>query len=322
MTSQYRSTIIGLDLSSTSAPRGFASDDSTDAQAFIMGRLAGLATLADKGGVDLLALDSSFRLGGRRRDDWLDGAVAAARLGRHTSRATIAAAVPANGDIASVADAIGTIHKATVGRAAWQIDQHAPRLSTRGIDAITSHVSSGRKVENAPQVVIAVDSAVDLELAAGRADIARVRPASLAQAIEIRSAIRQAARDWGRDADAVKVVVDLTAVIGSDDEGAQARADLLSALDPSAEPTTLTFVGTATGLADLWQEWVDAGAADGFTIIPTSVPTDVLAVVTEVLPELERRGLRNTVPPVPETADTPARAGARARARRQQPVAA
>ncbi|MFV0253373.1 MAG: hypothetical protein ACK5H2_08545 [Beutenbergiaceae bacterium] len=319
------SSILGLDLSGTGAPRGFGNDSGSDAEAFIMGRLAGLATLADKGGVDLLTLDSTFRVGGRRRDEWLDGALAAARLGRHTSRLTVAAAVPlGSSDAAGVATAIGSVHKATDGRAAWQVDGGT---AARGVSAVTSRLTKSNAKVPAAQVVVAVTGPLDLELAAARADIARIRPASLSEAVELRSAIRQAAQDWGRAADDVRVIVDLKAVIGADEEGAVARADLLAGFDPDAAQV-LEFVGTATGLADLWQEWVDAGAADGFTIVPTSVPTDVLAVVTELAPELQRRGLHGPVPATSAASDSAGRQSARgtrrvpARSGRKVPVAA
>src|SRR5690606_25816070 len=70
--------------------------------------------------------------------------------------------------------------------------------------------------------------------------------------------------------------------------------------ESGTDTSLLSFVGTSAGLADLWQEWIAAGAADGFTVIPASVPTDVLAVVTELIGELTARGLLGAVErPVP-----------------------
>lgn len=315
-----RSSYVALDLSRTGAPRAWAGQGDSEAESFIMGRLAGLAALADKGGVDLIALDSRFRLGsGRRRDDWLDGALAASRLGRHTSRLTVAAAVPLGvTDAGHVASAVASVHKATAGRAAWQVEGGGRPLSARSVDAVVTALATpkvsrrtGDVVNPAPaQVVVAVRSPLDLELAAARADVARIRVDSLAEAVTARAAIRQAASEWGRNPDDVRVLVDVHAVIGADDEGAAARSELLAVLEAEneAEPEAglLRFVGTATGLADLWQEWVEAGAADGFTVIPASVPTDVLGVVTELLPELTARGLRGEV--VRPAATAPAKA--------------
>jgi FMN-dependent oxidoreductase (nitrilotriacetate monooxygenase family) len=54
------------------------------------------------------------------------------------------------------------------------------------------------------------------------------------------------------------------------------------------------FVGTAKGLADLMQEWQEAGAADGFTILSPYMPGPLEQFVAEVIPELQRRGLFRT----------------------------
>ncbi len=297
-------TVLALDLTGTGAPRSWAGNGDGESESFIMGRLAGLASLADKAGVDLLTLDSRFRLGsGRRRDDWLDGALAASRLGRHTTDLTIAATVPLGvTDAGHVASAVASVHKATGGRAAWQVEDGARPLTARTVDSVISALATPRvsrrtgvDVNATPaSVVVAVREPRDLELAAARADVARIRATSLEEAAAVRASIRQAAVEWGRDADDVTVLVDVHAVLGADTEGARARADLLALLEPESAPdsTVLEHVGTTDGLADLWQAWVEAGAADGFTVIPASVPTDVLAVATELAPELERRGLR------------------------------
>lgn len=308
MASQHRSaTLLGLDLSGTGAPRSWAGHGDSEAEAFIMGRLAGLAALADKGGVDLLTLDARFRLGsGRRRDDWLDGALAASRLGRHTERLTIASSVPLGvTDAAHVASAVASVHKATSARAAWQVEGGGRPLSARAVDGVIEALAAPRISRRTgsdangrpPQVVVSVREPLDLELAAARADVARIRVATLEEAAASRAAIRQAARDWGRNPDDVKVLVDVHAVLGADQQGAAARAELLDLLDTESQPDPglLRLVGTAAALADLWQEWVQAGAADGFTVIPASVPTDVLAVVTELVPALTARGLRGEV---------------------------
>ncbi len=305
----HRSSFLALDLSGTGAPRSWAGSGDSESEAFIMGRLAGLASLADKGGVDLITLGSTFRLGsGRRRDDWLDGALAASRLGRHTSNLTVAASVPLGvTDVAHVASAVASVHKATAGRAAWQVEGGSRPLSARAVEGVIGALAAprvsrrtGRDVSTrAAQVVVTVREPLDLELAAARADVARIRVATLDEAVAARAAIRQAAADWGRDADEIRVLVDVRTVLGADDEGARARADLLAILDDESESGTdtslLAFVGTSAGLAELWQEWVAAGAADGFTVIPASVPTDVLAVVTELVGELTARGLRGAV---------------------------
>jgi FMN-dependent oxidoreductase (nitrilotriacetate monooxygenase family) len=51
------------------------------------------------------------------------------------------------------------------------------------------------------------------------------------------------------------------------------------------------FTGTPEGLADHVQSWFDAGAADGFNIMPPLLPDGLTTFADHVLPELHRRGL-------------------------------
>jgi alkanesulfonate monooxygenase SsuD/methylene tetrahydromethanopterin reductase-like flavin-dependent oxidoreductase (luciferase family) len=58
--------------------------------------------------------------------------------------------------------------------------------------------------------------------------------------------------------------------------------------------TDHTFVGTAEQLADFIVDWHQAGAADGFTLFPTTVLTGLASFVDHVLPILRKRGLFST----------------------------
>ncbi|MFE4197023.1 LLM class flavin-dependent oxidoreductase [Paenarthrobacter sp. NPDC056912] len=51
------------------------------------------------------------------------------------------------------------------------------------------------------------------------------------------------------------------------------------------------FVGTATTIADTFQEWFENGAVDGFLIVPTFLPVGLHDFNRLVMPELKRRGL-------------------------------
>ncbi|MFO1170272.1 MAG: NtaA/DmoA family FMN-dependent monooxygenase [Hyphomicrobiaceae bacterium] len=53
----------------------------------------------------------------------------------------------------------------------------------------------------------------------------------------------------------------------------------------------MTKVGTPKAIADVMEEWVETGAADGFNILPHVMPAGVDDFVTLVVPELQRRGL-------------------------------
>jgi alkanesulfonate monooxygenase len=54
---------------------------------------------------------------------------------------------------------------------------------------------------------------------------------------------------------------------------------------------SLRAIGTATDIADLMEEWVATGAADGFNFQPPCVPIAAEDFVALVIPELQRRGM-------------------------------
>jgi len=55
-----------------------------------------------------------------------------------------------------------------------------------------------------------------------------------------------------------------------------------------------TFSGTPEQVADAIQSWFDAGAADGFNIMPAVLPSGLEAFAAEVVPILQQRGLFRT----------------------------
>jgi N-acetyl-S-(2-succino)cysteine monooxygenase len=62
----------------------------------------------------------------------------------------------------------------------------------------------------------------------------------------------------------------------------------------SALPGGLDFTGTPEGVAELMARWWEAGACDGFTLMPNVLPADLVTFVDEVVPILRRRGLVGT----------------------------
>ncbi|MEV6287882.1 LLM class flavin-dependent oxidoreductase [Kribbella sp. NPDC051770] len=52
-----------------------------------------------------------------------------------------------------------------------------------------------------------------------------------------------------------------------------------------------TFTGTPDQVADAIQSWFEAGAADGFNIMPPVLPSGLVTFTDEVVPILQRRGL-------------------------------
>lgn len=152
-----------------------------------------------------------------------------------------------------------------------------------------------RPPQGHPVVVVRGDSDAALAVAAEHADVVRVRATTLEEARALREQVRSAAADHGRDPDEVIVLVDLYAVIGPDRASAQARLDLLEGLaGVSWDTDSYTHVGTDRDLAVTAEEWFLAGAADGFTVRPSSLQTDLVALVDGVVPLLRRAGIYRT----------------------------
>jgi FMN-dependent oxidoreductase (nitrilotriacetate monooxygenase family) len=55
-----------------------------------------------------------------------------------------------------------------------------------------------------------------------------------------------------------------------------------------------SVIGSPAQIVDAMEAWIDAGAADGFNIIPTHLPGGIEDFVELVVPELQRRGLYRT----------------------------
>ncbi len=95
--------------------------------------------------------------------------------------------------------------------------------------------------------------------------------------------------------------------VGSVTEGGQSRFDLVVGL---ARRENLTirqlierlaggrghrvFAGTPTQVADELEQWYRGGAADGFNVMPATLPGGLEEFVDLVVPELQRRGLFRT----------------------------
>jgi N-acetyl-S-(2-succino)cysteine monooxygenase len=63
------------------------------------------------------------------------------------------------------------------------------------------------------------------------------------------------------------------------------------AIKISALPGGLDYSGTPEGMADLITQWFDAGACDGFTLMPSILPGELEIFVDHVVPILQRRGV-------------------------------
>lgn len=300
-----RTSVLAVDLTNAGAPPSLARERDPETETFITARLAGLAKLLDRAGADLLTIGAEFRLGGpKRRDEFLDGAIATSRLGQHTQNLRFAASIPlALTTSTHIAQAIAHVNKTTQGRGGWQVDPPTPEPA-RAVENVVRRLSDR---DHRGTVAVSVRNEVAVEVAAARADVARLRVNTVEEARNLRSAIRTAAADWGRNPDDITVLIDLRTILAEDADAAQNRALFIEDVAEIDRAGLLEHFGTVSSLATVWQNWVRAGAADGFTIIPASIPTDVIEVATSLIPELDRRGLRRHTEEIATPASTRAR---------------
>jgi FMN-dependent oxidoreductase (nitrilotriacetate monooxygenase family) len=92
-----------------------------------------------------------------------------------------------------------------------------------------------------------------------------------------------------------------------DNEAARSRTEVIVGFVRQEQPTLrqllaklagarghFTFEGTPEQVADLMEDWVSDGAADGFNLMPPVLPEMLDVFVAEVVPLLQRRGLFRT----------------------------
>jgi alkanesulfonate monooxygenase SsuD/methylene tetrahydromethanopterin reductase-like flavin-dependent oxidoreductase (luciferase family) len=125
-------------------------------------------------------------------------------------------------------------------------------------------------------------------LIASSTDVGFVTPHSAAEVTDLVAGIT-AAR--AADTAPVRVFADLVVFLDDDRDTARSRR---ARLDDLAGDEYLSdaeiFTGTVVDLADLIQEWHAAGAA-GFRLRPAAVPHDLRQITSNLVPELQRRGV-------------------------------
>ena len=267
-------------------------------------RLVSYTRAAHDGGIDFVALGPDFRARSdeeARREAWLDPVVTARRLGPHAA-AGVVASVPASADLAPVAAELTRVRTAPGAWTGLQLTEHGePGDLVRALGELRAILTRPAP----PPLIAAAGSERALEAGARFADAVRIRERDPSWAREVRYAVRAAARAAGRQD--VRVLVDLHVVVAADRTSAEARAELVADIDGPDATDGLTVVGTAADVVDLIHAWVEAGAADGFVIVPGSLRADVQPLLREVVPELRARGLlapHRPSAPRPSTAGT------------------
>jgi alkanesulfonate monooxygenase SsuD/methylene tetrahydromethanopterin reductase-like flavin-dependent oxidoreductase (luciferase family) len=292
-----------------------------------LGEMARLARLAQRGVLDYVSIDDT--LGGNppfsgRRRSGLDSIRLATRLAPATEGVFLVPLVRASWvEPSSLLEALVHLEIASLGRHGWELQLqdhpspvgHSGELLTAIVEdtwsdaapltklAASARASRRRKMgwspgdrhtpasARHPVQVMRADTPEAATLAAERADVARITVATHAAASDKRRSLKDAAATAGRDPAALKVLVDLTVTLAELPSHAEARKDLAEEImGRRLGGEGIRFVGTPAALAESCAEWVATEACDGFTFLPTSLPTDLIMLVKGVTTALAAAG--------------------------------
>ncbi|HEY0248739.1 MAG TPA: LLM class flavin-dependent oxidoreductase [Gryllotalpicola sp.] len=149
-----------------------------------------------------------------------------------------------------------------------------------------------RPPQGQPLVTVLAHQRIPYELAAREADIVYVTPHDEAQLRSITAEVRDAERAVGRTGEPLRVWADVLVLIEGTTDAARAALARLDEL--AGEPLTsdaLVVADTAGRIAELIRAWQRAGV-DGIRLRPARLPLDLDRIADELLPSLERAGLR------------------------------
>ncbi|MFI6251042.1 FMNH2-dependent monooxygenase [Streptomyces sp. NPDC051016] len=126
------------------------------------------------------------------------------------------------------------------------------------------------------------------------ADVALVRAASPAQAAAVREELKSAAGEFGRDPEALRVLVSLLVDLG---DGERAAEPGHGGGGPRQTVRGPLYRGGPVDLAELIAGWHGEGAADGFHLVPAEPRRDLERLVNGTVALLQHRGLFRTFYP-------------------------
>ncbi len=168
------------------------------------------------------------------------------------------------------------------------IDFAGDYFSVRG-PSITPRPPQGQ-----PLVAALAHGPEPYRLIARAADIGFVTPHDPGQARDIVAKVRAALDASGRASDTIHLFADLVVFLDRDAGAAAGRKNRLDArAGQEYRSDALVFTGTPGQLADLLQEWRQAGLS-GFRLRPGVIPDDLQAITRGLVPELQRRGAFRT----------------------------
>jgi len=168
------------------------------------------------------------------------------------------------------------------------IDFTGAQFSVRG-PSITPRPPQGQ-----PIISALAHRTVAYRLLARSADLGFVTPQTRADIDAILREIRAEQAAAGRADDTVHVLGDVLVFLDEDPGEAAARRARLDDLDEAVlRSDARIFTGTPVQLADLVQEWHDAGLS-GVRLRPAGVAHDLPLITGGLVPELQRRGAFRT----------------------------
>jgi len=127
--------------------------------------------------------------------------------------------------------------------------------------------------------------------AAASAEVVLAQCATVAEAVASRRDWRALAQKHGRDPEGLRFIVRVMPILAESEQAALKRAAELDGLAGSCTNAP-RVVGTPEQFADWLAHWHQAGACDGFDILPAVLPVDLDLLVEAVVPQLRQRGLR------------------------------
>lgn len=278
----YKIPSISIDLSTLGAEVFDASSEFGEdfpVESCNLHRLASMTSAAISDGLAAVTLGSSFLLRSdlHIRDCRLDPVRAAVKLTSRITGPIYAAVTAASG----CEEALAAVKDTEVG-----LEIH---VADGDLDSALSLIDRARRNGNPVTVALTGDTASRIDLGALGAvvDSVRLRESDPHTAREIRYSLRSAALEEGRD---LQVTSDLFMIVSACAMDAEERANLITAIgaDRYAEGSA-RVLGTVHDVADHIESWLALGAADAFTILPGSLPTDLASTVCGVLPLLQAR---------------------------------
>lgn len=279
---RYKVPALSIDLSALGAEVLDPSSDFDEdfpVETCNMGKLSTMASAALTDGLAGISLGSSFLLRSdlHLRDCRLDAVRAALKL---TSRITGPIYASVTGDAVGEA-ALEAVKDSDVG-----LEIH---LNKQDLDSALDLVARAKEAGTPVVVALTGETAqqIDLSKLGAAVDTVRLREPDPHTAREIRYSLRSAALEEGRD---LTVVADLFMIVSACAMDAEERANLISAIGADRYAAgSARVLGTVHDVADHVESWIALGAADAFTILPGSLPTDLASTVCGVLPLLNAR---------------------------------